>query len=115
MQFSFSALTQLPAELNLVSTLKFVGIFAFAVLFVGLLARVVIGKKSSLNHSISAAMGILCIYAVSIMVYTFNPYGLSRKRMGIFSPPVVIAAHQFDENSPELQQVLEAVRTYTKK
>ena len=78
MQFSLSALTQLPAELNLVSTLKFVGIFAFAVLFVGLLARVVIGKKSSLNHSISAAMGILCIYAVSIMVYTFNPYGLSK-------------------------------------
>ncbi|MBQ1965063.1 MAG: hypothetical protein II348_00095, partial [Clostridia bacterium] len=27
----------------------------------------------------------------------------------------IIAAHQFDENSPELQQVLEAVRTYTKK
>ena len=70
--------SMLPAEPDFIAVLKFIGIFAFAALFVGLLARVVIGKKSSLNHSVSAAMGILCIYAVSIIIYTFNPYGLSQ-------------------------------------
>lgn len=78
MHTSVISLAYLPAELDLISVLKFIGIFAFAVLFVGLLARVVIGSKSSLNHSVSAAMGILCIYALSIVVYTFNPYGLSK-------------------------------------
>lgn len=68
----------IPADLDFVSAIKFIGIFAFAVLFVGLLARVVIGKRSSLNHSVSAAMGILCIYAVTIVVYTFNPYDLTK-------------------------------------
>lgn len=37
------------------------------------------------------------------------------KKNGKLCAPVICAAHQFDENSPELQQVLEAVRTYTKK
>ena len=68
----------LPAEPDFLSALKFIGIFSFAVLFVGLLARVVIGKKSSLNHSVSAAMGILCIYLVTMLVHAFNPYGLNQ-------------------------------------
>lgn len=76
MDFVNSIMTYLPAEPDLISTLKFIGIFAACALAVGLLARIIFGKRSSLNHSISSAMGILCIYAVSIVVYTFNPYGL---------------------------------------
>lgn len=68
----------IPTDVDFISVLKFIGILAFAVLFIGLLARVVIGKKSSLNHSVSAAIGILFVYAMSIVVYTFNPYNLAR-------------------------------------
>lgn len=68
----------LPVDVDFVSMMKFIGVFAFAALFVGLLARVVIGKASSLNHSVSSAMGILCIYAVTIVVYTFDPYDLTK-------------------------------------
>lgn len=79
MHFLVSSLTAyLPADLDFVSAIKFIAILAFAVLFIGLLARVVIGRKSSLNHSVSAAIGILFIYAMTIVVYTFNPYDLTK-------------------------------------
>lgn len=68
----------IPADIDFLSAMKFIGILAFAALFIGLLSRVVIGKASSLNHAVSASMGILCIYALSIVIYTFNPYGLSK-------------------------------------
>ena len=73
-----SLISILPVELDVVSVLKFMGVFAVASLFVGLLARVVIGKDAGLNQSISAAIGILCIYAVTIVIYTFNPYGINQ-------------------------------------
>lgn len=79
MHFLVSSLAAyLPADVDFMSMIKFIGVFAFAALFVGLLARVVIGKRSSLNHSISSAMGILCIYAMTIVVDTFNPYELAK-------------------------------------
>ena len=71
-------LTNLPANIDIISMMKFIAYFAFAVLFIGLLGRVVLGKRSSLNHSISSAMGILFIYAMTIVIYTFDPYALSK-------------------------------------
>ena len=50
--------------------------FAAASLILGFMGRVFLGKRSSLNHSLSAAMGILFIYAVAIVVYTFKPWSL---------------------------------------
>lgn len=69
-------LSTLPANIDFTTMIKFVGIFAACVLAVGILGRIILGKRSSLNHSVSSAMGILCIYALTIVVYTFNPYGL---------------------------------------
>lgn len=71
-------LTVLPSDLDFLGTLKFLGIFAGIVLVVGFLGRIILGKRSSLNHAVSSAMGILCIYAVTVVIYTFNPYDLSR-------------------------------------
>lgn len=68
----------IPKDIDFVSAVKFAATLAFGALFIGLLARVVIGKKSSLNHSVSAAIGILFVYAMSIVVYTFNPYNLAK-------------------------------------
>ena len=71
-------LTNLPANIDIISMMKFVGVFAFIILFIGLLGRVILGKLSSLNHSVSSAMGILFIYALTIVIYTFDPYALSK-------------------------------------
>lgn len=66
------------ANAELISTLKFVALFAGAVLLTGFLIRAILGKHSSLNHAISTAMGIFAIYVLTVVVYTFNPSGLSR-------------------------------------
>ena len=71
-------ITNLPASIDIISMMKFIGVFAFGILFIGLLGRVVLGKRSSLNHAVSSAMGILFIYAATIVVYTFDPYALSK-------------------------------------
>lgn len=71
-------LTNLPTNIDIISMMKFIGVFAFGILFIGLLGRVVLGKRSSLNHSVSSAMGILFVYALTVVVYTFDPYALSK-------------------------------------
>jgi len=71
-------LNTLPADLDFLSALKFIAFFAGAMLLIGGAGRMILGKRSGLNHAISSAMGILCIYALTIVVYTFNPYGLSK-------------------------------------
>ena len=79
MDFSLSQLeSMLPTEIDLLSMLKFIALFAAVSLVMSLLGRAVFGKRSSLNHAVSSAMGILFIYAVTIVVYTFDPSGLSR-------------------------------------
>lgn len=68
----------LPAELDLITMLKFIGIFAVAALAFSLFARIVFGRKSSLNQAVSAAIGILMIYVLTIVVDTFDPHGLAQ-------------------------------------
>ena len=70
------ASSYLPTEIDWVGTAEFMLYFAAASLILGVLSRVVLGKRSSLNHSLSSAMGILFIYAVTIVVYTFKPWNL---------------------------------------
>lgn len=70
------ASSYLPHEVDMVSAAQFMLYFAAASLILGVLSRVVLGKRSSLNHSLSSAMGILFIYAVTIVVYTFKPWNL---------------------------------------
>lgn len=68
----------IPAEIDWMQMLKFVGIFAVAAILVGILGRIIFGKRSNLNHSVSSAMGILFMMAVTIVIYTFNPYSLAQ-------------------------------------
>lgn len=70
------ASTYLPSEIDLVSTAYFMLYFAAASLILGVLSRIVLGKRSSLNHSLSSAMGIFFIYAVTVIIYTFKPWNL---------------------------------------
>lgn len=70
------AASYIPTEIDLAGTAQFMLFFAAASLILGFMGRVFLGKRSSLNHSLSAAMGILFIYAVAIVVYTFKPWSL---------------------------------------
>ncbi len=70
------ATSYLPKQIDWIAAAEFMLYFAAASLVLGLLSRIVLGKSSSLNHSLSSAMGILFIYAVTIVVYTFKPWNL---------------------------------------
>lgn len=66
-----------PADVDFVSVLPFLGAMAGGVLALALVFKLILGRKSELNHALSSALGILFIYAATIVIYTFNPYELS--------------------------------------
>lgn len=70
------ASSYVPNQLDLLSTALFLLYFTAASLIVGFLGRVILGKRSSLNHALSSVVAILFIYAVTIVVYTFRPWNL---------------------------------------
>ena len=62
-----------PSEIDFTQAMIFLGLFAGCALVLSLLGRWILGKRSSLNHSVSSAMGILFLYAASMILYTFKP------------------------------------------
>lgn len=68
----------LPENFDLQGLLGMMAMVAVGSLLLGLVGRVCFGKRSALNHSVSSAIGILFIYAITIAVYAFNPMELSR-------------------------------------
>ncbi len=77
-----NAASYLPAEVDLLSSIRFIVLFSAAFLIFGIMSRMLLGKRSSLNHSLSSAVGILFIYVLTVIVYTFNPWDLD----GLLSP-----------------------------
>lgn len=67
-----------PANVEPLSMLKFIGIFAAISILVSLLGRVIFGKRSSLNHALSSAMGIFFILAITTVIYVFDPRSLAQ-------------------------------------
>ena len=66
----------LPAEIDFATVAQFLLYFAAAPLVLGIISRVVLGKRSSLNRSLSSVMAVLFIYTVTVVLYTFNPWNL---------------------------------------
>ena len=68
----------LPAQISFLSMLKFIGILVAAVMVTSLLFRIILGRRSSLNRAVCAGIGVLCIYVLTVIVYTFNPGNLEQ-------------------------------------
>lgn len=85
-----SAVSYIPVEVDFISTMQFLFLFAIGSLIIGTLSRVVMGKRSSLNHAMSSAMAILFVYALTIVIYTFQPLDL----MQLLSPLPFITFYQ---------------------
>lgn len=67
----------IPAQIDFLTASKFLLIFGVGSLLLGILGRLILGKRSSLNHSVSSVMGILFLYAMTIIIYTFKPWNLT--------------------------------------
>lgn len=70
------ASSYLPSELDFTTAATFMLFFATASLVMGVMGRIFLGRRSSLNHSLSSVMGILFIYALTAAVFTFKPWNL---------------------------------------
>lgn len=68
----------LPKDLDLVTALKYLGIFCAGFLLLSVLGRVCMGKRSAINGALSSAMGIVFIYGVTVILYTLLPMAVTR-------------------------------------
>lgn len=72
----FSSAAAVPSEIDFGQAMQFLLLFVGCSLLLTVLGRMILGKRSSLNHSVSSAMGILFLYALSMILYTFQPWEL---------------------------------------
>ncbi len=70
------AASYLPSEIDFMAVAQFLLYFAAASLVLGGISRLVLGKRSSLNHALSSVMAVLFIYTLTVVVYTFKPWNL---------------------------------------
>lgn len=63
----------LPAEVTFGTMIKFIGILAAGIMIAALLFRILLGRRSSLNRAVCAGIGVLCVYVLTVIVYTFSP------------------------------------------
>lgn len=68
----------IPAQVDIGAAMKFLLFFTACSLILGVLGRIFLGKRSSLNNALSSVMGILFIYALTIVIYTFKPWNLEQ-------------------------------------
>lgn len=73
-----AAASVIPVSFDLSSSLKFILVFVAALLGVGVVFKLILGNKSDLNHALSSSAGILTVYVLTIVVYAFQPVGLSK-------------------------------------
>ena len=57
---------------TVVAYAKFIGVLVFGFLLVSSLFRFIFGKKAQLNHAVSAAVEILCLYVINIVIYSLG-------------------------------------------
>lgn len=58
------------AGFSMETFLKSAGILIAASLLLGLISRYAFGKRSSVNHAVSSAIGILFLYALTVVLYS---------------------------------------------
>ncbi len=59
-----------PENFDVANYLQFLLVMVVGVIVVSLLGRFIFGKRSTLNHAVSSAIAILCIYVVNVVVYS---------------------------------------------
>ena len=72
------AVSAIPVSFDIGASLKFIIVFVAGLLGLGVVFKLIFGKKSDLNHAMSSAAGILVVYVLTIIVYAFQPKGLSK-------------------------------------
>ena len=62
-----TAASALPSQIDIGASLKFIIIFVAALLGLGVVFKLIFGRKSDLNHAMSSAAGILVVYVLTVI------------------------------------------------
>ena len=57
---------------TIIAFAKFIGVLVFGLLLISSMFRFLFGKKAQLNHAVSAAVEILCLYVINIVIYSLG-------------------------------------------
>ena len=68
----------LPSADQIAELARIFLIVAAAFLVIGFIGKLCFGKNSGLNRAVSAAIGILFLYATAVLIRAYDPFGLSR-------------------------------------
>ena len=71
-------LDSLPGKEKIQELFPYLSAFALLMLGLGVLGRVILGKRSALNHSVSSAMAVFFIYIVTTAIFAFRPLNLQK-------------------------------------
>ena len=73
-----SALERIPGKEQIQELFPYLSVFALIMLGLGVVGRVVLGKRSALNHSVSSAMAVFFIYIATTAIFAFRPLNLQK-------------------------------------
>ena len=73
-----SALERIPGKEQIQELFPYLSLFALIMLGLGVVGRVVLGKRSALNHSVSSAMAVFFIYIATTAIFAFRPLNLQK-------------------------------------
>lgn len=59
-----------PENFNAPQFVQFLLILVIGSLLLGFIGRLIFGKRSNMNHSVSSAIAILCIYVINVVIYS---------------------------------------------
>ncbi len=68
----------LPESITISKSLLFIVGFVLVVLLISWVIKSLFGKDSDLRHAFVSSMGIIMLYVLCMVIYTFNPAGLRR-------------------------------------
>lgn len=87
-QIKWDIVLTLPNDVTFLKTMGFILTFSIATFMICLLARLILGKDSSLKFALTSALGMIMLYAMCVVIYIFSPrdftYYLNQLPIGTF-------------------------------
>lgn len=73
MDINLGFTVHLPADVTFLKTMTFVVVFSIGMFILALLARILLGKNSSLKFALSSGLSMIMLYAMCVIIFCFSP------------------------------------------
>lgn len=59
-----------PSQFSIYGFFRFLAVLVIGILLLSVIGRLIFGKRSNLNHALSSAIAIICIYILNVVLYS---------------------------------------------